>query len=119
MERRTPNDECFQALGDQLRRELLCLMDTKQTDVFDVDQLSAALGALYENSEESIAIALEHSHLPKLRAAGLVEYDDRSGVVRYENRDIVAVLRENDLIECKTCCGERIPPAIEQSERTD
>lgn len=110
MEGETINDNCFQALSDQFRRELLCLMDADERAVFDINQLSGALGALYEDSEESIAVALKHNHLPKLQSAGLIEYDDRSGAIRYANREIVSVLRENDLIECKTCCGEHLCP---------
>lgn len=113
MEGEKMNNECFQALHNRLRRELLCLMDREQADVFDIEQLSRALERLYEGSETSIAVVLEHNHLPKLRAAGLIEYDDRSGVVRYRDRDIVRVLRDHDLIECKTCCGEPPPSAIE------
>lgn len=46
-------------------------------------------------SREAIAIQLEHTHLPKLADAGVVKYERRSGLVRYESNEQVEALLDS------------------------
>jgi DNA-binding transcriptional ArsR family regulator len=112
-------DDVFQALSDPLRREILCIMDSKDREVIERDELSEILAMLYDISEERVATALDHHHLPKLDSAGLVEYDTRSGIVRYDTNRLVSVLRQHNLIESKTCCDECEATGITQNESVD
>lgn len=109
-------DDVFQALSNPLRREILCLLNPRDGETIEREILSEILSTLHDISEERAATALDHHHLPKLESAGFIEYDMRSGVIRYETNRLVSVLRENNLIECKTCCDECETPEIEQSE---
>lgn len=78
-------DEIFAALADRQRRCVLyCLQDKEQASVTDVATQIAAWE--YDTSPDDIPdkaikelkVTLFHQHLPKLREARLVEYDDRS-----------------------------------------
>ena len=111
-------DDVFRALGDPLRREILCLMDSKDGEVIGRGEITEFLSTLYDISEERAATALDHHHLPKLESAGFIEYDMRSSIIRYEPNRLVSVLREKDLIECKTCCDDCETPEVEQCEVT-
>jgi DNA-binding transcriptional ArsR family regulator len=42
-----------------------------------------------ENSPKSIASSLRHVHLPKLKEARMIDYDDRSGSIRYEGDSLL------------------------------
>ena len=109
-------DEVFRALGDPLRREILCLMDAKEESTVDTDQMCDLLTTMYDTSEQRVTTALEHNHLPRLRDVGLIDYDERSGVIRYDEKELVAVLRKHGLIECKTCSDDCETPEIPQQE---
>lgn len=46
------------------------------------------------DAEERLRIDLRHMHLPKLAAAGLIDYDERNGTLQYHSReDIEALVR--------------------------
>ena len=109
-------DDVFRALSHPLRREILCLLNPRDGETIERETLSEVLSTLYDISEERTATALDHHHLPKLESAGFLEYDMRSGVIRYDTNRLVTVLRENDLIECKTCCDQCETPKIRQKE---
>lgn len=104
----SPNstDEAFQAVAHPLRREMLCLLDLDEDGSMKREQMVDALATLYGSPEETISVALRHVHVPKLQEVGFVECDDRSDVIRYRESEFVSVLRENDLVECKTCSDE-------------
>jgi len=78
-------DALFEILADAQRRRILAHLDERDDDVATVADLRDALadGDASTGERERIAIRLHHAHVPKLAAAGLVEYDDRSGMVRY------------------------------------
>lgn len=82
-------DELLSLLADQRRRDLLYRIAA--TDVTDVETLAAQLAAVHEEvsldevsseTQNQVQVDLVHTHLPKLAAAGAIEYDPRSGVIR-------------------------------------
>ncbi|MHB9287000.1 hypothetical protein ACKVMT_08155 [Halobacteriales archaeon Cl-PHB] len=83
-------EKLFEVFSARRRRWLLAFLHTASTDVVRVDDAVAqlecwerAVGEAGAGLDRRIETALHHTHLPKLVDAGLVEYDDRSGVVRY------------------------------------
>ncbi|RQH03135.1 DUF7344 domain-containing protein [Natrarchaeobius oligotrophus] len=81
-------DDLLIVLADEHRRELLARLDERET--WTVDELARALAAAddetgpvsdHSESSERVEIQLRHQHLPKLHAAGLLEYDRRSDTV--------------------------------------
>lgn len=80
-------DEAFRALGHPLRRELLCLLNDSEDDTVELDRVATHLATGRDITPEQVTIALLHVHLPKLQAVGFIEYDERSGTIRYLNHE--------------------------------
>ena len=83
------------------RRALLHYLRTNGDDTVRLDELARSIAAdgghtASSHSGDSIAkdIELHHTHLPKLAAAGIIEYDAQRGVVTYHSTDRVEKLLE-------------------------
>lgn len=77
-------DRAYRALTHPLRRAVLSLLHGSADPKTTLDALSERIATQFEDASEArIRSALHHVHLPKLRELGLVEYDERSGEVRY------------------------------------
>ncbi|MFC7079893.1 ArsR/SmtB family transcription factor [Halorussus caseinilyticus] len=77
-------DTVFRALAHPLRREVLGLLSRREDDVAELSELAELLRDVREGrTDEQLRVALHHNHLPILREAGLIEYDARTGTVRY------------------------------------
>jgi DNA-binding transcriptional ArsR family regulator len=69
-------DELFAVLSSSKRRFVLSHLAQRETSPA-LDPLAGALAEWSDDlSHEDARIALHHVHLPKLRDAGLVEYDE-------------------------------------------
>lgn len=89
-------DECLRLLSNERRRQVLTHLRQAADGALSFDDL---LEAVYEDGSdpdhhprrerENLAIQLHHTHLPKLAAQGLVEFEPRSGVVRYHSDEQV------------------------------
>ena len=97
-----PTDTTFEILTHRLRREILCLLDKEGNPLTD-EEITDALATVYDDSEQDIAVALQHVHLPKLQQADYIDYDDRNGDIHYQGSELVELLHENDFMNCKTC----------------
>lgn len=67
-----------------------------------VDELAAAAGGAgaTPDGRERFAVEVHHVTLPKLRNAGFVEYDERSGSIRYHRHErFEAILERVDSVE--------------------
>lgn len=79
-------DELFHLLGDERRRRTVRYLLEEDGETVEVDALAAALadgadGRATGADRQRVAITLAHAHLPKLEAAGVVDYDpDRDRV---------------------------------------
>lgn len=83
-------DACLRLVADHHRRRILQRLQREAhgaTGFGDlVDELSDSRPGPDDESpdRERLAIQLQHTHLPKLADYGVVEYDRRSGAVRYQ-----------------------------------
>lgn len=81
-------DTVFELLADRKQRTLLmCLRETPEPTVTMLelaDQFSDSSTPQDDDSSHNPAvIRLHHQYLPELENAGVLEYDQRSGMVRY------------------------------------
>lgn len=100
-------DDAFEAFAHPIRRELLCLLHEHDSTTSDIDQLSRALAASAEDATaHDVRIHLHHVHLPKLQAAEFIEFDPRSGDIRYQPHTFVDRIIRSQALEC----GDREAP---------
>jgi hypothetical protein len=86
----TDTSTLFELLASRQRRRLLFLLcDAESVEVPDGLQSRSAATMTNGDSSESrrtapsdLAVELHHTHLPKLAAAGLIEWDQSADVVR-------------------------------------
>jgi hypothetical protein len=89
-EQRSSVDELLSLLSNRRRRDVLyCL---SETDVASIESLATTIAAreasvpaerVSPDDREPVLIDLYHAHLPKLADRRLIEYDRRSGTVRW------------------------------------
>lgn len=83
-------DVFFQSLADSRRRVVLSYLldDTGGSTTFDelVDGVVEAETHSLPPDRRSVAVTLDHNHLPKLAEKGLIEYDRDRGVVQTTRR---------------------------------
>ncbi|WP_306058765.1 DUF7344 domain-containing protein [Natronococcus wangiae] len=87
---RSSIDELLSLLSHQRRRDVLYHLS--RNEVADVESLATMIAAretdlpseqIDDDDREPVLIDLYHNHLPKLADRRLVEYDSRSGAVRW------------------------------------
>ncbi|WP_423999811.1 DUF7344 domain-containing protein [Haloarcula salina] len=87
----TAIDDVFQVLSDWRRRAVCLHFATRDGNGTDVETLAAAVAergsrasaADGDVSPSTVQTQLETEHLPTLHRIGLLDYDERSGAVRY------------------------------------
>jgi DNA-binding transcriptional ArsR family regulator len=92
-------DRTFEALASRERRTILGYVVTTIAEATTVEVLSCSLARVRADgghdqppSTKAVRTGLHHVHLPKLEECGLVEYDARSGTVRYQSDEPVEEL---------------------------
>lgn len=105
-DQRSSIDELLSALCHQRRRDVLYYLS--ENEVADVESLATTIAAreadlpseqITTDEREPVLIDLYHNHLPKLADRKLVEYDSRSGAVRWTSPT-------GDLEHILECCHE-------------
>lgn len=80
-------DDLFDALSNRRRRYVLSYLQNLDDDAAELSELTAGVLARgtgrTDDRGDEVATTLHHVHLPKLAKCGLVDYDSRSGTVRY------------------------------------
>lgn len=83
-------DDVFAVLADWRRREICQFFLETDVDAASVDELAMLVAGTRPPGVEGevpthdeVVVALDQTHLPQLDAAGVVDYDDRTGTVRY------------------------------------
>lgn len=69
-------DDLFEALAHRYRRFVLVYLHGADSPVSPRTLAEAIAARVDETSGERVLLLLHHTHLPKLAAAGCVEYDD-------------------------------------------
>lgn len=93
-------DAVFDVLRDPYRRYLCQYVLRTNADVVTcedfvthiLDRAPESIGS--DCNRERVEIELRHTHLPKLAAVGMVEYDQRSGTVRVDRETIAKRLEQ-------------------------
>ena len=84
---RSRRDAIYRCLADARRRDVLRYLREADDGTASVDDLTAYVVEQETNSpvpdREKVAVSLYHTHLPMLADEGFVEFDERSGTVRY------------------------------------
>lgn len=85
-------DRYLDAVGNQRRRYILYyLRDEGRTTASDIAKRVVAWetnrspSALSDDEYHSVQTELQHNHLPRLADYGLIEYDPRTGDVKFED----------------------------------
>ena len=88
-------DVLLEVIADRRRRyALYYLTENPITDVETVlDYVAAQEADEWAESDVreellQLKVAFHHTHLPKLEDAGVIEYDERTNAIRYENSRI-------------------------------
>lgn len=93
----------FRALSSEHRRQVLRYFQTAKDEVATIDGL---IDHIIEEGEggptrDQLELTFHHVTLPKLADLGVIEYDNRSGSVRYREPPVVervlTVVTESDL----------------------
>lgn len=90
-------DTALDLLSSQLRRELLTYLaqsDGPVTLTEAVETLAAGAGPDRSRSPEQVEVALVHCHVPRLRHAGVVTYDEHTQELTYRPTDALDRLLE-------------------------
>lgn len=94
-------DQGLKLLASQGRREILEYFITTETEVETVEVLSCKLARLEVDTDgaespstETAKTRLHHVHLPKLAEFDVIDYDARSGTVRYHGDEQVEAIVE-------------------------
>lgn len=76
-------DELLTTLGVARRRAILRYLEESPDDVVTVEKLAEELDKQDQDGDRATEVTLVHSDLPKLAAAGVLEFDKRNMTVRY------------------------------------
>lgn len=76
-------DELLTTLADARRRAILTYLQEAPRDVATVETLADELDTRDPGRDDVTEVTLVHSDLPKLDAAGVIEFDQRSNTARY------------------------------------
>ncbi|MHB9288908.1 hypothetical protein ACKVMT_17910 [Halobacteriales archaeon Cl-PHB] len=85
------DDQRYQMLANERRRVTLAVLADRETSL-SLEALAAAVASREDEEHDRVATSLHHVHLPKLTAAGVLEYDPRSTTVRCRSPDPLAAL---------------------------
>lgn len=95
-------DERFKLLGQHERRCLIRFLQAAETDRVPISDVVSHLQKqdLASDTREELTIALYHKHLPKLDAIEAIQFDSRSGTVRYDGDELLDALLESSSKRC-------------------
>lgn len=93
-------ENTLRVLADPTRRTLLRLLHEEERNAIGLDELTDRLTRIDDaSSAEDVEISLYHVHLPKLEDVGLIEYDERTGHVRYRPNQTLTELFSTGLVD--------------------
>lgn len=89
--RRDDAEDVIEALADRRRRNALAVLQAER-DTMSVSALAESVAERDPDGAgavDHVSVSLRHAHLPKLDAAGLVEYDREDATVTYCGHPVV------------------------------
>lgn len=96
-------DDTLRVLADERRRDMLYMLEESDSDSFTYSEVIEAVWNGGDDSEDysnQLKIEMTHVHLPKMEEKGVLEYDERSEIIRYdpdeELRELLGVVEELD-----------------------
>lgn len=87
-------DDVLTAMSARYRRILLEYLLTQPDDILEIDEAATYIATETESDTSEVYVTLFHHHAPLLRASGIVDFDRRSGVVRYDGSEQVTEMIE-------------------------
>ncbi len=90
-------DALHRCLEHPVRRAVLCALAEQTEEVTTLDALVDTLDETMAGGEDQLRIELHHVHLPKLCALDAVEFDYRSGAVRFHPESATSRFVEQEL----------------------
>ena len=95
-------DACLQLLADRHRRQVIHHLREEANGAMTFDDLVGRIHSRASDSKngppqdrESLAIQLQHSHLPKLADHGVVDFEHANGTVRYRSHEQVETVLDS------------------------
>lgn len=85
-------DTSLSLLASDIRRSILRYLAGTPEQSVELADVHDHLHERMDLSRKEIVTRCRHVHLPKLEAEGLIEHDERSGVVRYRRNATVEAL---------------------------
>lgn len=87
----TSLNRLLKAVVDQRRRNVLYTLENRGDDVTPLDELADEITSQDTEFDETakVRMTLHHKDLPKLDEFGLLEYDSRSGTIRYRGGNAI------------------------------
>lgn len=86
----------FGLLANTERRIALHVLRKRRDERIEIHDLAETVSTAWpcdaSLDSTTVEVTLRHAHLPKLAAAGIVEYDDQSGTVRYDGNPVLETL---------------------------
>lgn len=77
-------DALFHLLSDELRRYALRYLSAANDEAVHEDQLMDYVAEKTGRPRWKVQRRMHHQHLPKLEKQGVIEYDRRTGEMRYD-----------------------------------
>ena len=78
----------LETLSHSLRREVLHYFENFGEETTSLDELVAHVdGRVPDTDTDELRTALVHAHLPKLQTRGWLDFDPRTGAIRYHGHD--------------------------------
>ena len=87
-------NELLEVLSHPLRREVIHYFeDPSSGETADLEELASYIAQrIPEMNHENVTLHLAHTHIPKLKSHGWVEFDPRDHQVRYRGHDSAKIL---------------------------
>ena len=84
-------DALFGVLADARRRHVIRILDDADADVVPVPAIAESLATREATTTptDRLVVSLRHVHLPKLAAAGVVDFAPDRSAVRYEGDPVL------------------------------
>lgn len=94
-----PLDDLLTLLADQHRRETLLYFQDSPKDIASVQDIANEISKEDHGGTRQIVLQLQHSILPRLANVGVVDYDERSQIIRYRGHSELETLLDS-ITEC-------------------